>query len=470
MARTGVQGSSRGTAFAPERRGARQEAIGPLAWIGLGVTPLAILLGHLAFGVSTNLAACVFTALAGGGLAVGLALPSARAGLAGVRGLGPAAALFAATLGVAALTLTALTPGGPHPVWEWAGMTTRASTINRFQTTIEMIKLAGLACVFLIGAMQAARGDRARATVRALLVLGGIYAAVSLIAFLTGGQVLRVPRLSGGFMSANSGATVFGLLTVLGLAEARRSWRRHGADRARSIARAAPMAALTALFATCLMLTASRAGAASTAAAIAVLMLWDAFASGRRLSARGLIIAAAVMLAGLFLISGAGDRLWLRFDALEQDAVVRRVILDEHWEAFLASPLFGYGLGSFVDLNAMIMTPGTFGNLLVGSAHNVYLQWLEEAGVVGAAPMFALIAFIILTSAWRAGTSHRGGELARGLVAANLVVLLHGLTDFALQEFSIAAMWAFLLGLQFAWGQSSRSQSGRAQGGREGRS
>lgn len=230
------------------------------------------------------------------------------------------------------------------------------------------------------------------------------------------------------------------------------------------------MAALTALFATCLMLTASRAGAASTAAAIAVLMLWDAFASGRRLSARGLIIAAAVMLAGLFLISGAGDRLWLRFDALEQDAVVRRVILDEHWEAFLASPLFGYGLGSFVDLNAMIMTPGTFGNLLVGSAHNVYLQWLEEAGVVGAAPMFALIAFIILTSAWRAGTSHRGGELARGLVAANLVVLLHGLTDFALQEFSIAAMWAFLLGLQFAWGQSSRSQSGRAQGGREGRS
>jgi alpha-beta hydrolase superfamily lysophospholipase len=41
-------------------------------------------------------------------------------------------------------------------------------------------------------------------------------------------------------------------------------------------------------------------------------------------------------------------------------------------------------------------------------------------------------------------------------VASGVVVLLHGATDYALQVPSIAAFWAFLLGMQFAFTQARR--------------
>jgi hypothetical protein len=39
----------------------------------------------------------------------------------------------------------------------------------------------------------------------------------------------------------------------------------------------------------------------------------------------------------------------------------------------------------------------------------------------------------------------------RGVVIANLLVLLHGLTDFSLQVPAFASLWAFLLGHYLAW-------------------
>lgn len=452
MAKSASRSASRGAGAARSRSRSGRDSLSIGVWFLIGAVPAVLFLGHLAFGLSTNVAAAVLTVALTLALVVALALPAARANLADIKGLWVAAGMMAAVLIIVGLTLTPLLPGGAHPIWEWAGVTARASTINRFQTAMEILKLCGLASIFLVGALQGARTDWAQATVKAVLVVGGVYAAISLIAFLTGAQVMPGDRLSGGFMSANSGGTVFGLLTLIALAETLRLRRRYRGDRSRLAAAVAPSAALTVLFVTCLLLTASRMGAAATATAAALFLVWNVFASRGGLSRVGLAISGGVLLVGLYLMSGTGDLLWNRLDALDQDAVVRQMILAEHWKAFLASPLFGYGLGSFIDLNNMIMRPETYSNLLVGSTHNVYLQWLEEAGVVGAAPMFILIAFILAVSAWRAHGAQRGPETVRGLVASGLVILIHGLTDFALQEYSIAAMWAFLLGLQFAWG------------------
>ena len=90
----------------------------------------------------------------------------------------------------------------------------------------------------------------------------------------------------------------------------------------------------------------------------------------------------------------------------------------------------------------------------IRATHNLYLQWLQEAGLVGAIPMFALVTAIIGIAGLRSGSgSGRGRTLQHGLICANGVVLIHGLTDYAVQVPSIAAFWAFLLGLQFAFGQ-----------------
>ena len=390
-------------------------------------------------------------------LALALALcamltrPKIRDELAALRMAWPLLGLFAAVLAVAASTLYA--PASPASASIWSlTETPGVLSINRSATWLEMVKLGGLACAFALGCVHGARGERARATIEWIVVLGGVYAVLSIAFFLAGFQVRG--RLSGGFLSANSGATVFGMLAVITTAFLIRQSRRtaqldHG-DRLRKLA--APAAGLF-FVAVCLVLTASRMGLAATAVSIAILLVWD-LASQRKIRImvrpRDLALAAAALL----VLAVASIPMWTRVDELNSDATIRAQIFSTHWSAFLASPLFGHGLGSFNDINNRALTTDNYSVLWsIRAAHNVYIQWLEEAGVAGALPMFALVATTVAISAVHIGKMRAGQTLARGLVAANAVVLLHGATDYALQVPSIAAFWAFLLGLQFAFTQ-----------------
>jgi O-antigen ligase len=425
----------------------------PLGWrLGLLVLPAILYLAHLTFGANHPAVALWLTAIFGLALVVVLATPL-RAGLHDLTPAMPLVLLFLMVVGVALWSLTAWAPGGAHPLWAWAGVERGATTVDRSATLIEIVKLLGLAAVFVIGALQGVRRDRAQATVEAIVWVGGLYATVSLLTFVAGVQVAQGGRLSGGFLSFNSGATVFGILVVLGLAVFLRAWKRtigQGVPR-RLTSAAVPLACL-ALFAVCLLLTASRMGLVASTVALAVFLLWEMASSGR---ARAPVMAGAALLIGLgvLLTFSGNDLLWLRVGTLDGDVDVRSSIFSAHWAAFIDSPLFGYGLGSFDAVNSQIMTGETYPNLWqIRATHNVYLQWLQEAGLVGAAPMFALIGLVLIVSILRA-VGGRGRTLQLGLVCASLVVLVHGLTDYALQVPSIAAFWAFLLGLQLTYGQ-----------------
>jgi len=444
------------TAFAAPSDGGgdRSRRLSPGIRALLGIAPGLLYLAHLTFGANQAVAAQWLTVLLALMLGGALALPGLRVGLFDLKPVWIPAGLFALTIGIAALTLTSLTPGGAHPIWSWAGLP-GASTVNRTATLLEIFKLLGLACVFVVGCLAAARGDRARGTVEMVLGLGAAYATVSLLTFLAGAQVATGSRLTGGFLTANSGATVFGVLTVVGAGDLLQRWRRTGGGdlAARLTATATPIAGLL-LFTTCLLLTASRMGVLATVVAGGVLLLWDAVETkGRRLPT---LAAGGVMLAtALVVLANGNDHLLRRMEDAGQDVAGRVDLFGAHWDAFLMSPLFGWGLGTFSDINSYVMRADTYEALWrVRAAHNVYIQWLEEAGVVGAAPMFALIAVIIGVSFWRSSQVRSGKAMMRGLIAANLVVLIHGASDYALQTPSIAAFWAFLLGVQFAFGQS----------------
>lgn len=421
---------------------------------GLALFPAAILVFHLAFGMNTALGGQLLVVFAACALGAALATSQLRAGLHDLRPRVLPLVLFCVVIGVAALSLTPIAPGGPNPLWTWAGVDAGASTINKSATFLEILKLCGLACAFMVGALQGARKEHARWTLNGFLAAGAVYAMIALVAFLSGTQLGHGTRLSGGLLSANSAATVFGVLAVLGLSQLLRRMRDVAglplADRA---SRSAGALALFLLPLACLILTASRMGLAATAVAVAALCVWEA------LSPRGLRwpamagAGAAAVIAGLFLFSDAG----LLAARLEATGSVepRGAIFAAHWQAFLDSPLMGFGLGTFPEINNLYMTAGNFGALQpIRAAHNVYLQWLEEGGLIGAVPMFALIAALLFVGTSRALQAQRGGGTARGLVCASLVVLVHGFTDFALQVPSIAMMWAFLLGLSFAYGQS----------------
>ncbi len=421
----------------------------------LGAVPALFCLSHLLFGANQPVAALWLATVVSLIFSGSLLFHRVRIVLFDTGPLMPAFVLFGVVIGVALWTLTPWTPGGPHPIWAWAGMGQGASTVNRSATIVEIIKLLSLACVFGLGCVQAARAGTARTTIEALLMVGAAYAAISLLTFLAGLQIMQGGRLSGGFLSANSGGTVMGVFTVIALANLLRRWRQGGGlGLFDHLSRVSVPLGYVLLFLTCLLLTASRMGVAATLVAASALMLWELFDTKGR---RGPILVAGSLLlvVGLVLLLGGNDLVWMRMDQIGSDTLVRQDIFGAHWQAFLDSPLFGYGLGSFGDMNSQIMSAETYRALwAIRAVHNVYLQWLVEAGIVGAVPMFLLIAWIIGVAIWRSFRLHSGQTLLRGLLAANLVVLIHGTTDFALQVPSIAAFWAFLLGLQFAFGQS----------------
>jgi len=399
------------------------------------------------------MAAQALTALCGLILIAGLAFPRLRQALPQLKGLWPVAGLFILTLLVAAVTLGPGPAGAAHPIWEWAGLPPTI-TVNRSATLLAMSQLLGLAALFLFAGMAASQRAWGVRFATVLLVGGVLWAAIAVIMFLSGTQIGSWGRLGGGFLSANSAATMLGVMTVLAagwlLRALRESGELKGPDRLSRIALAiAPLALL--VFA--LILTGSRMGAVATLAGVLVLGVWQAFAEPGR-SWRTLGVAAGVTLVAAVVVGLGNDLVLRRVAALDQDVDVRSVIFAVHWRAFLDAPLWGSGLGTFSDVNSYLMSAETYHELWsIRATHNVYLQWLQEAGLIGSAPMFALIGFVIISAALRAGTLSRGGWALRALVAANVVVLVHGLTDYALQVPSIAAMWALLLGVQFGFGQ-----------------
>lgn len=368
------------------------------------------------------------------------------------RSILPVAAAFLATVLIAAWTLI----GSPaHTPAVLEGGKAGSISIDRSATVLEIVRLGGLACAFVVGCIQGGKDRRALMTSIAVAVSGALYTLIGVLIYLGDGQAGTGARFSGGFLSANSAATLLGVLLVVTVSLI----IRQGAKSTTESSRKSKIWLLSLIGCACtlvvgLLLTASRMGFVSTALALTVLILWEMLAGGKRLSSTSWRYLAIGGASAIMMLMGA-DLLWARFGAVDDDAANRGVIFAAHWQAFLASPAFGHGLGSFTAINNSIMTADNYGALWsIRAAHNVYIQWLEEAGVIGFVPMLVCISICIGMSIAGARQPARGRTVLRGLIAANVVILVHSLTDFSLQVPSIAAAWAFILGLQFAFSRN----------------
>ena len=420
----------------------------PVAGVGL------IYAAHYMYGglvASTSLALC---AAAGAVLLACLAAPSLRRDLGRLPELRTPAILFAVVILLAMLSLTPYGPGGPAPIWDYLRLKDAAVTINKPATVIEIIRLLGLACLFVIGALTGASDDRGRKAFNLFVLVGGVFALWAFFTHVTGMRLSANPRLEARFMAPNTAGGYFAMMTVLTVGALVGALR--AAPRKERFYSALPYAVAIFVTLVCLMMSGSRGGSISLAVGLGVFVLLQVYIGKLRLS-RALVFGSlgfVVIAAGLLI---SGDLLLSRFASGAANSQARFSQAVAHFGAFEAAPWMGYGLGTFDAINRSIMTPQTVEAMWANRAlHNVYLQWLEEAGVLGALPMFACIGMIIFTTLRRTVRRSRMTSVLFALLAADAVVLFHGASDFDLQAWSFAAAWAWLLGLQFTLSRGSR--------------
>lgn len=354
--------------------------------------------------------------------------------------------MFLAILIAAAWALTPFGPGGAHPVWAYLGQVAGSITIDRSSLALNLLRLLGLACLFHAAWIIGASETRRRALLWWLLLALSAFAALAImnhVSFRGRG------RLTATLLSPNSAATLMGVGVVFAVAFFSQSIQRTGgALRLERLSLNASLALGSAtVFAVALAMTASRAGVFSTVVALAIFLTWQVLAQGRKLGAIAIVGGAAALLAVIGVAMQSADLTAARLENLESDITVRRNIFDAHWQAFLGSPWFGFGLGSFPLVNQLIVTSENLRILFdVRATHNLYLQWLEEGGVV-ASVLMAAWALAALGRAAREGLKPgMSGMLARATVAAAVLVLLHGLSDFAVQVPALQALFAVGLG------------------------
>lgn len=354
--------------------------------------------------------------------------------------------LFIGLLAVTAWSLTPFGPGGPHPVWSYLDGKGGAITVDRSALMLNLVSLANLACLFLAARIVGASETRRRTLVWWLLLALAAFAAMAIIDHVG----LRAGRrLTATLFSPNSVATLMGVGAVFAVMFFSQAIQRAGgAPRLdRMDLKASLSLAAAAVFAVALVLTASRGGIFATVVGLAVLLTWQVLAQGRRVRTIAIIGGAAALLVVIGVAMRSADLTAARLEHLDGDVATRKAIFDAHWQAFLASPWFGFGLGSFPVVNQLIATTENLNVLFdVRATHNLYLQWLEEAGIVGSVVMLSWL----LIALWRVGRDavRPGtiGALARATIAATVVVLLHGLSDFAVQVPALQAVFAVGLG------------------------
>lgn len=344
------------------------------------------------------------------------------------------------------------------PLWSIVGGAETPLSLAPYRTFEGVVALCAPLSAFLLGALYAP--DRAARdwAGRWAITLGALYSFAGLYLFYAVGGS---PRLDVEVGSANAAAAFFGTLMVIAATLIARGARGrlgetnpaldHWGWGVGRLVLSAPFAfaVLLALFA-CLLLTASRGGLVASSVALIILVsaLWaQSMTQGR---ARGAVALAPIglviaVLAVLFV--RGGEDVLARFALAGDDWEVRRVLADAHYAQFLERPLLGHGLNTYHELNTLAITPENWRMLAPpGSAHNIFIQSLEETGIAGLALWVLMVAPILVRALRRLARGEGGVEWAAAALAMSALLLLHGLVDFALQVPAIAAFYAFMLG------------------------
>lgn len=262
------------------------------------------------------------------------------------------------------------------------------------------------------------------------------------------------PAMNGFFANPNHQATMLVVAAVLAA-----GWLLHApAQRGRQEGRGrhavgmVAAAAVVALATAALPLTGSRAGVIIFILALAAVVASQHWRlRGRR--SRRLLVAGSGVAAAMGVLAAMR---WMRVDAAQE---LRQPLRQATLEVAGAHAPLGSGAGTFVP----VFEQATAGELLmpnyVNHAHNEYVQWLLEAGVLAIPAM--VFAFLAVIAAARALLRLPPPARAAGTCAllALLAIAAHSLVDYPLRTQAMLTVAAALAGILAAAHATVTTQS-----------
>ncbi len=360
-----------------------------------------------------------------------------------------------------------------HLAWPWQGaalllayLGVEAGWVRPDAQAAEgqILRLLASLSVFFVALFVSRRAASLRVLVLALLVLGLFEALYGLVQYTSGWQqiftykkVFYVAQATGTYVNPNHFAGLLEMILPLSFALALERLERMnaGAQMAHRPPRSEGIAALVFfLFSTLLLFTAilfsrSRAGLLCASAALAALAAARMKLDWRRSPAA---LATACVLAGTLLLG-----LWLglgpvvsRFEELGRDSRGRLDVWRDTLALVRMHPVLGWGPGTFSD--AFTRVQSVFLNQTVDHAHNDYLEFAAEWGIVGAALLFGLILWLLVRAISSCLRASQPGEqlVCLGSCGGVVALLLHSTADFNLQIPANGLVFAALLGVAYS--------------------
>jgi O-antigen ligase len=151
-------------------------------------------------------------------------------------------------------------------------------------------------------------------------------------------------------------------------------------------------------------------------------------------------------LIGISLFLGIGSTV----ERFSLDSVLyesRPVIWTNTIEIYADYPIFGTGLGTYPSIYPQFESDGTLWHVF--HAHNDYLEYLSELGIIGFGLLFGGIFVVLLSSflVWRYRRHTEAKGLALGAIVSVICILIHSFTDFNLQIPANMLLFSVLLSL-----------------------
>ncbi|MFC7292953.1 O-antigen ligase family protein [Hirschia litorea] len=340
-----------------------------------------------------------------------------------------------------------------HPAWEMISDEAGIATISFYRTIEGLAAFIGFISAFFAARMFTQSRTGRDAFFKAIIWLSIPYCLYALSLYGAQGGRLMV-----NYTSANSAATSFYLLFFLSMNNIFVLLYKGSSKNMRfpifaRLLLDAPVSLVALILSlVCLLVTASRTGIALTCVGcVAIFFLNAVFMQKGKIKTTVSKIAVMSVAAVIIFVGFGSNYVLRRFDeSLAQHAQTREVLVETHWNLFLQRPVFGHGMNSFHDLNQLAATPENWASIVgVGSTHNIFVNALEEVGVIGFSLGCLLGLCLIAGVVGHLARSKLGSTdsyWALTTCVAICICLLHGLVDFGLQVPAIAYLVMALLG------------------------